>query len=113
MEARGRGASPSEVAVVEAAPNRYEVRGALTFGTARSALDAGLEAFAAARGAITVDLSGVTAADSAGLAVLIEWLGWARRNAREVSVANPPDALRAIARICELEELLRGSARGA
>ncbi len=96
------------VEVIASTANRYAVRGALTFGTAGRALDAGLEAFAAARGAIEVDLSGVAASDSAGLAVLIEWIGWARRNARELRVSNPPQALCAIARICELEELLGG-----
>jgi phospholipid transport system transporter-binding protein len=103
--ARGR---PSEVAVVESAPDRYAVRGALTFGTARRALTLGLHAFASAHGPFEVDLSGVSASDSAGLAVLIEWLAWGRRNQRQIRFASVPDALCAIARICEIEELLRG-----
>jgi phospholipid transport system transporter-binding protein len=98
----------SDVAVVESAPGRYAVRGALTFGTARRALDVGLHTFASASGPFVVDLSGVAASDSAGLAVLIEWLAWARRNRREIRLANVPEALCAIARICEVEELLRG-----
>jgi phospholipid transport system transporter-binding protein len=100
----------SDVSVVESAPDRYAVHGALTFGTARRALDVGLHAFASARGPFEVDLSGVSASDSAGLAVLIEWLAWARRNGREIRLANVPEALCAIARICEVEELLRGGA---
>ena len=98
---------PSDVAVVASGPDRYAVRGALTFGTARRALDLGLQAFASARGACEVDLSGVAASDSAGLAVLIEWLAWARRSGRELRLANVPGALCAIARICEIEDLLR------
>jgi phospholipid transport system transporter-binding protein len=94
------------VAVVAADSNRYEVRGALTFATARRALAGGLAAFASGNGPIEVDLRGVAAADSAGLAVLIEWLAWARRSGREIRVSNVPDALRAIARICEIDELL-------
>jgi phospholipid transport system transporter-binding protein len=92
--------------VIESAPNRYAVRGTLTFGTARRALEAGLKSFSAAGGAIEVDLSAVGNSDSAGLAVLIEWLAWGRRNGREMRFSNVPQALAAVARICELEELL-------
>jgi phospholipid transport system transporter-binding protein len=98
---------PVDVAVVESAPGRYAVRGALTFGTARRALAAGLRAFVSAPGPLEVDLSAVSASDSAGLAVLIEWLAWARREGREIRLANIPEALCAIARICEIEDLLR------
>ena len=92
--------------MVESAPDRYAVRGALTFGTARGAVAAGLRAFSGARGPIQLDLSGVNVSDSAGLAVLIEWLGWGRRGGRELRFSNLPQALAAIARICDIEELL-------
>jgi phospholipid transport system transporter-binding protein len=97
------------VAVVESAADGYAVRGALTFGTARRALQAGLQAFSAAQGPIKLDLSGVGTSDSAGLAVLIEWLAWGRRSGRELQFANVPEALRAIARICEIDELIGGT----
>ncbi len=107
---RGESRSPAAgVSVIESAPGRYGVRGALTFATARRALDAGLAALAAARGAsIEMDCGEVGASDSAGLAVLIEWLGWARRNGRELRFSNVPEAICAIARICEIEGLLLG-----
>ncbi len=108
MHSPGGTAKASDVAVVESAPDRYAVRGALTFGTARRALDVGLQAFASARGPCQVDLSAVSASDSAGLAVLIEWLAWGRRSGHELRLAHVPDALCAIARICEIEDLLRG-----
>ncbi len=99
----------SAVTVVETAPDHYGVRGALTFGTARQALEAGLRALASARGAsIEVDCREVVASDSAGLAVLIEWLAWARRSGRDLRYSNVPEALCAIARICEVESLLLG-----
>ena len=99
----------SEIAIVESAHGQYAVRGALTFGTARRALQAGVRAFASGQGAIQLDLSGVGASDSAGLAVLIEWLAWGRRSGRQLRFANVPDALQAIARICEIEELIGGT----
>jgi phospholipid transport system transporter-binding protein len=99
-----------ELTVVESAPNRYAARGALTFATAQRALARGIAALAASRGtAIEVDLNGVDASDSAGLAVLIEWRAWARRNGRALRFGSVPETLRTIARISELEELLFGS----
>ena len=97
----------SAIEVVQAAPDRYAVRGALTFQTARRALAAGVKAFGAARGPIELDLSGVASSDSAGLAVLIEWLAWGRRSGRDVHFSNLPQALSAIARMCEIEDLLK------
>jgi len=95
--------------VVESAPDRYAVRGKLTFATAGRALAAGTSALATSRGtAIEADLGGVEASDSAGLAVLIEWRAWARRNGRALRFANVPESLRAFARISELEALLFG-----
>ena len=99
----------SSVMIIESAPGHYGVRGALTFATARQACDAGVRALAASREAsIEVDCAEVRASDSAGLAVLIEWLAWARRSDRKLRFANVPEALRAIARICELDGLLLG-----
>ncbi len=102
-------ARETAVTVIETAPDHYGVRGALTFATARRALEAGLRALASARGAsIEMDCREVDASDSAGLAVLIEWLAWARRSGRELRYSNVPETLCAIARICEIESLLLG-----
>lgn len=97
-----------QVSIERTAPDRFAVRGPLTFATARSALKSGMDAFAAAPGPIEVDCSGVDASDSAGLAVLIEWLGWARRAGRELRYASVPEAISAIARISEVDGLLFG-----
>jgi phospholipid transport system transporter-binding protein len=98
------------VTVVESATGHYAVRGALSFATARSALAAGIAAFASSRAqTVEVDLSGVDVSDSAGLAVLIEWLAWARRKGRALRFAAVPEELRTIARISELEALLFGA----
>jgi len=55
---------------------------------------------------IVVDCAGVTRGDSAGLAVLLDWLAWGRRRSRAVSLQNLPAPLVAIARISEVDELL-------
>jgi phospholipid transport system transporter-binding protein len=83
------------------------VSGALTFATARSALARGIESFTSSSpGPLEVDFSGVGASDSAGLAVLIEWLAWARRSGRELRYSRVPEAIWAIARISEVDGLL-------
>jgi phospholipid transport system transporter-binding protein len=57
-----------------------------------------------------MDLSGVGAADSAGLAVLLYWLAWARRNTRALTFKSVPASIEALARISEVDELLSGAA---
>jgi phospholipid transport system transporter-binding protein len=97
----------NRVGISESSAGRITVTGELTFATARDARELGtrvLESSSASR--LVIDCAGVTRADSAGLAVLIDWLGWGRRRSREVSLENIPQALVAIARISELDELL-------
>ena len=45
-------------------------------------------------------------ADSAGLAVLLDWLAWGRRRSHRVSLENLPASLLAIAKISEVDGLL-------
>jgi phospholipid transport system transporter-binding protein len=97
----------SRVGISEPTPGRVTVQGELTFATAREARQVGvlvLESSPADR--IVIDCSGVTRADSAGLAVLLDWLAWGRRRSRPVSLINLPAALVAIARISEVDKLL-------
>lgn len=54
----------------------------------------------------TLDLAGVTAADSAGLACVLAMLATARRQGGELRVVNMPSSLHALARVCEVEPLL-------
>ena len=98
---------PSQARIASTGPNKYAVSGPLTFATARGALASGIAAFSSASGSpIEVDFAAVGAADSAGLAVLLEWLAWARRSGRELRYSHVPEAICAIARICEVESLL-------
>ena len=102
-------AGSSGVAIENVGPNKFAVSGALTFATARSALARGIAAFSSASGGpIEVDCAAVGASDSAGLAVLLEWLAWARRNGRELRYSRVPEAIGAIARISEVDGLLLG-----
>lgn len=93
--------------VIETQSGRLAVRGALTFATARRALEAGRLALGRTdTREIEIDCGAVTAADSAGLAVLLDWLAWARGAGRTLRLMSVPASVHAIARISEVEELL-------
>jgi phospholipid transport system transporter-binding protein len=90
--------------IAAAGPARLEARGDLGFGTAAEALAAGLALLGP--GDWVVDLSGVASADSAGLAVLVEWLAAVNERGGTLRFASVPEQLVAIARISDLERLL-------
>ncbi len=62
--------------------------------------------------ASVIDFAGVSAADSAGLALLIEWLSGARGADRKLRYVNLPQQLQQLARLSEVEELLPTAASG-
>lgn len=95
------------VGISEATSGRVTVTGELTFASARDARQLGILVLEGSRAErIVIDCAGVTRADSAGLAVLLDWLAWGRRKSRVVSLENLPPSLVAIARISEVDELL-------
>ncbi len=55
---------------------------------------------------LTVDLSEVTRVDSAGLALMIEWLRESERKNLDMTFTNVPEQLLSIARVCGLDEIL-------
>src|SRR6266403_5146780 len=89
------------------ANGRFVAQGPLTFATARQAREQGLQCLASAAGReLEVDCGGITASDSAGLAVLLDWLGAMKRAGRALRSTHLPAGLVALARISEVEELL-------
>lgn len=89
---------------------RFRLEGVLDARTVGQLLIQGNEQFARLSGA-QVDLAGVTATDSAGLALLIEWLRGARRRGQTLQFIKLPEQLSALARISEVESLLSTAAR--
>jgi len=106
--AADRDSGPTVFEIAAGADGRAQVRGSLTFATARRARSEGLEKFqqCGAR-ACEVDCSGISKSDSAGLTVLLDWLALAKRDGRSLRYVNLPEGLLAIARISEVEELLQ------
>ena len=91
---------------------RFALTGEMTFETAERILLASEEPFEQ-HTRIEVDLAGVTRADSAGLALLLEWITWANHTVREIRFLSMPERILAIARTTEVEQLLKRGERWA
>ena len=86
---------------------RFTAEGPLIFTSARAARQLGLEALARTpERRLEMDCQGVTAADSAGLALLLDWLAVARSHGHSLRYLHLPPGLIALARISEVNELL-------
>lgn len=96
------GGAPS---LTSTGPGSFAVNGPVTFATAGALLDAGRSAFAT-QTAVMVNLEAVTRVDSAGLALLLEWLRLARAERRAMRFIALPDKLLAIARLSGVDGLL-------
>jgi phospholipid transport system transporter-binding protein len=82
----------------------YRLSGVLTFATAVAALKAAPLFRPGAD--LRFDLSGVVRADSAGVALLIEWLRRARAAGSHLRYAHAPESLRAMLRVGGVQDLL-------
>lgn len=93
--------SADGLTIEAAGPHGIAVRGALGFATAKRAL-AESAPLMAGEAALTIDLSGVTQADSAGLALLVEWLRLGAAHGRTVRFAGIPEQLQTLIAACGL-----------
>lgn len=91
---------------IEADGAGLRVSGALTFATVTALLRESRGLIGAGAGPLAVDLSGVTHADSAGLALLMEWLRLARDAGRELEYRAITEQMLAIASAGGLLEIL-------
>lgn len=88
--------------------NRYRLTGAMTFASVADLRRAGRRVLREGSGAVSFDLSGVDAADSAGLALLVDWLAFAAAHQRELRFEQLPASLRALADITDVQPMLAG-----
>ncbi|WP_448507825.1 STAS domain-containing protein [Immundisolibacter sp.] len=86
------------------ADSRVAVEGPLTFATVSARLADSAPLFRR-RQTLRFDLSGVTAVDSAALALLVEWLRMGRQNGVKVEFTAVPSALRSLADVSELGQI--------
>ena len=97
--------APKPVSFEDLGSGRFRLSGHLGFESATRALEESQRLFADHK-KIQLDLSGVQSADSAGLALLVEWTGRAKREKRKLSIVNAPNQAVALARISEVDEIL-------
>jgi phospholipid transport system transporter-binding protein len=86
----------------------YRLQAPLLFSSVPALREQGVALISAAQEQLRVDLSGVAAADSAGLALLIDWLACARSAGKRLCYVRVPDALLALARLSDVAPLLEG-----
>ena len=95
----------SEAEFTRNADGSFRIAGSLVFATVRDVLRRSLPILAA-ESELAIDLSAVTSADSAGLALLIEWFRVAELAKKKLRLIGAPAQLRALAKISELETVL-------
>jgi len=85
--------------------------GELTFESVPALFRESERLFKIARAVTRVDLSKITAADSAGLALLLEWQAMQNAVSRKLVISNAPPGLMSLAILCEADEVLNMSGR--
>ena len=83
----------------------FSLRGRLTRENVAELWPRGTEAIAGSS-FVDLDLEQVSMCDTAGVAMLVDWLRIARSNDRELRFHGAPDQMLAIARVSDLAQLL-------
>jgi phospholipid transport system transporter-binding protein len=86
-------------------PGRYVLSGDLNFHTVPDVWQQGKALFGQGT-SVAVDLSGVGHCNSAGLALLIEWMRNAQTGNQSISFQNLPPQMRDIATVCGVADKL-------
>lgn len=100
----------TETRLLQASPGRWMLSGTLDFTTvSRLAAEGGAllrDAAAGGAGSLEVDLSGVGTANSAGLALLLEWMELAQALGICLTYRHLPASLARIAAVSNLRHLM-------
>lgn len=100
----------SDYALENRGEGNFAIVGKMTFATAAQLLEESKQSFDE-HPVIKVDLAQVTEGDSAGLALLLEWVNWAKYYVHEISYQNIPPQILSIAEISEVDEMLHAGER--
>ncbi len=85
---------------------RFRLVGELSFVSVQTALKKTAVFFDLPAAKMVFDLAGITKADSAGLALLLEWLRLAGLNGVDLHYVNLPRQLLAMAHVAGVDEIL-------
>ncbi len=95
----------TEVQLESLSPGHFRLVGELSFFSVAALLDHTCELFADA-GDVQVSLSSVSRADSAGVALLVDWLRESTRRERTIAFTDISPQMQALAQVCGVDELL-------
>lgn len=101
-----------EFSLKDLGDGHFALSGEMSFDTAERILQASEQPFEE-HTRLEIDLSGVTLSDSAGLALLLEWVTWANHTVREIRFSGMPERVLAIAKTTEVDALLTRGERWA
>jgi phospholipid transport system transporter-binding protein len=102
----------SDFSLEDRGEGHFALSGEMSFETAERILQASERPFEE-HTRLEIDLSGVTMSDSAGLALLLEWVTWANHTVREIRFSGMPERVLAIAKTTEVDALLTRGERWA
>jgi phospholipid transport system transporter-binding protein len=91
--------------LIDEGQGRYRLEGELSFATAGDALKKTLAVFKDAPG-LSFDLAGIARVDSAGVALLLEWMRRAEQAGTQLRYIHLPQHVKAIARVSGIEHLI-------
>lgn len=92
-----------ETAFVNQKDDRVEVHGELTFTTVPKLCACSAAIVGCRSTVITIDMKHVSRADSAGLALMVEWLRLARDDNRQLRFIEVPQQVRQLTRVTGLD----------
>ncbi len=102
----------AEFDIKDLGDGRFALSGDMTFSTAGRLLRE-TERLFEEHTRIEMNLEGVTQSDTAGLALMLEWITWANHTVREIRFTNVPEKIDAIAQTTEVDHLLKRGERWA
>jgi len=95
----------SEFDLRDQGEGRFALSGDMSFETAQQILKSSEPLFRQ-YAALKIDLSGVSKADSAGLALMLEWKAQAGQRGAVIEFAAIPESLLAVAKTSEVSDLI-------
>lgn len=110
--ARQKRPAMSDFTLEDRGDGHFALSGEVSFDTAERILQQSEKPFEE-HTRLEIDLSGVTVSDSAGLALLLEWVTWANHTVREIRYSGMPARILAIAKTTEVDALLTRGERWA
>lgn len=97
---------PIPTSINSAESGVLQINGELTFSTVSTVLEQSRPLLASINGQVVMELADVERVDSAGLALLIQWMRMAREQGVEILFRHVPEQLLAIAHASDLDHII-------